>query len=418
MKEIRLGDYIDVLTDYHSGGSYKTLKEKTKILYEPNYAVMIRTLNFENDEFYKDLIYCDEASYNFLEYSHVKENDILMNKIANPGSVYIMPKVDYRVTCAMNLFLLRFKNINQRYIYYVMKNAEQYIKSKAHGTTTKTITKEEVRNLKFMIHEKEEEREKIADFFTNIDLKLENNKKIIKELENYGSTIYSYWFEQFDFDDEKNNPYKTSDGQMEYNQDIKKEIPKGWKYIPLKTITNQINGFAFSSDFYTEDGIYKLYTIKNVQDGCIISKVDNYLNELPIKMDKECLLKPKDIILSLTGNVGRTGLVFENNALLNQRVLKIKENGVSKEFIYFLLRNDTMKKRMEKIATGTSQKNLSPIQLGELKIIVPDEKVIERFNKKVNGIIDLIVKKYSENEELIKLKEKMLPLVMNGQIKF
>ena len=73
---------------------------------------------------------------------------------------------------------------------------------------------------------------------------------------------------------------------------------------------------------------------------------------------------------------------------------------------------------MEKIATGTSQKNLSPIQLGELKIIVPDEKVIERFNKKVNGIIDLIVKKYSENEELIKLKEKMLPLVMNGQIKF
>ena len=94
MIEITLGDYIDVLTDYHSGGSYKTLKEKTKILYEPDYAVMVRTLNFENDDFYNNLIYCDKDSYDFLSYSHLLENDILMNKIANPGSVYIMPKVN------------------------------------------------------------------------------------------------------------------------------------------------------------------------------------------------------------------------------------------------------------------------------------------------------------------------------------
>ena len=91
MKKIRLGDYISLITDYHSGGSYQTLKEKTKILHKPDYAVYVRTINFESNNFDSDLVYCDESSYKFLEYSHVKENDILMNKIANPGSVYLMP---------------------------------------------------------------------------------------------------------------------------------------------------------------------------------------------------------------------------------------------------------------------------------------------------------------------------------------
>ena len=182
MKIVKLDEYIDLLTDYHSGGSYKTLKENTKILYKPDYAVMIRTLNFERDDFKNDLIYCDRSSYDFLSYSHIKENDILMNKIANPGSVYIMPKVVYRCTCGMNLFLIRFKNINQRYMYYVMKNSENYIKSKAHGTTTKTITKDEVRNLEFKIYETREEQDKVEKVLTKIDKKIENNNHINNNL--------------------------------------------------------------------------------------------------------------------------------------------------------------------------------------------------------------------------------------------
>ena len=209
MKNIKLGDYIDLLTDYHSGGSYQTLKDNTKILHTPSYAVFIRTLNFERNDFEKELIYCDKASYDFLSYSHVKENDILVNKIANPGSVYIMPKVNYLTTCGMNLFLIRFKNINQRYLYYVMKNSEAYIKSKAHGTTTKTITKEDVRKLNFLIHNTTDEQNLIEQFLSNIDKKIELNNKINSELEKMAKTLYEYWFVQFDFPDENKRPYKS-----------------------------------------------------------------------------------------------------------------------------------------------------------------------------------------------------------------
>ena len=205
---------------------------------------------------------------------------------------------------------------------------------------------------------------------------------------------------------------------MVYNEEIKREIPEGWKVENLNDMSEQINGYPFSSENYVEDGNYKLYTIKNVQDSEIISEVDNYIDIIPQKMNKECLLSPHDMIMSLTGNVGRVGLVFEDNALLNQRVLKLKEKDVPKEFLYLLLKNESVRLQIEKMATGTSQKNLSPIELGKLKIICPPKEVLNNFEKKCNGHIKTIVNNKKENQKLAELRDFLLPLLMNGQVGF
>ena len=417
MKQIKLGDYIDILTDYHSGGSYKTLKEKTKILYEPNYAVMIRTLNFENDDFTNDLIYCDKSSYDFLAYSHVHENDILMNKIANPGSVYIMPKVEYKTTCGMNLFLIRLKNISQRYMYYVMKYNESYIKSQTHGTTTKTITKDEVRDLVFYIHETREEQNRVEQLLSTIDSKISNNKKIINALNNITKLIYDYWFVQFDFPDENGKPYKSSGGKMVWNEELKREIPDGWEVKHIDDLISQLSGFPFSSNDYVNSGNYKLYTIKNVQDGFIDDKVDNTIDSIPHNMDKGCILSVGDMIMSLTGNVGRVGIVYEKNALLNQRVLKLIPKVSSKMFIYQFIRSDEIQYRISQIAVGTSQKNLSPIELGSLLVIKPNEKIIDKYKNACEKMYERITGFMQENQELASLRDLLLPMLMNGQVK-
>ena len=86
----RLGNLLSVLTDYHANGSYKKLKENVTLLDQPDYAVMIRTTNFEKGDFLDDLRFINEHSYNFLRKSKVFPGDILMNKIANPGTVYRM----------------------------------------------------------------------------------------------------------------------------------------------------------------------------------------------------------------------------------------------------------------------------------------------------------------------------------------
>ena len=88
-----LESVITLLTDYHANGAYEKLKANVTLLDTENYAVMIRTTNFEANEFSKNLIYVDEAAYTFLKKSKVYPSDLIMNKIANPGTVYFMPDI-------------------------------------------------------------------------------------------------------------------------------------------------------------------------------------------------------------------------------------------------------------------------------------------------------------------------------------
>ena len=226
--------------------------------------------------------------------------------------------------------------------------------------------------------------------------------------------LYQRWFIEFEFPNEDSKPYKSCGGKFIYSEELKQNIPANWQIKKLNDISDFISGFAFSSNNYTKNGQYKLYTIKNVQDGNIVSIVDNTLNKLPINMPHECLLKPKDLIMSLTGNVGRVGLVYENNALLNQRVLKI-EPKKNLCYLYSMYRNDFMKSRCEKISSGTSQKNLSPIELGKQKI--PYSRIIvEKFEEYNKYLIDTYINNLIENQKLTELKEFLLPMLMNGQI--
>ena len=190
LQRVQIGKYIEILTDYHSNGSYESLRDNVKLLSKKDYAIMVRTLNFERDDFSTALIYVSKSAYEHLSKSKVLPDDILTNKIANPGSIYIMPDLHYPVTCGMNLFLIRFsKEVNQRYMYYCMKNSEAYIKSFAHGTTTKTITKDEVRSIDLLIHTDIEEQNRIERLLSAIDKKIENNNAINDNLANHSAMV-------------------------------------------------------------------------------------------------------------------------------------------------------------------------------------------------------------------------------------
>ena len=229
--------------------------------------------------------------------------------------------------------------------------------------------------------------------------------------------LYDYYFTQFDFPNQENKPYCISNGVFVWNNELKSNIPLGWCCISLSDIINILSGFAFSSDSYVENGKYPLYTIKNVQDSGIISSVDNYIDVLPSNMPDYCLLKSGDILTSLTGNVGRIGIVYENNALLNQRVAKLspKEQALY-PFVLFTMKSKLIRKRIETIAIGSSQANISPLDIAALKI--PFNKDIALlFSKNTQQIVYKYISNMKENASLIKLRNFLLPMLMNGQAK-
>ena len=246
--------------------------------------------------------------------------------------------------------------------------------------------------------------------------KIELNNKINSELENLAKTLYEYWFVQFDFPDEFGRPYKSSGGKMVYDEVLKREIPANFEVIKLKNICEVKSGYPFSSDDYNDNGEYKLITIKNVQDNHISSDTDNNIGKIPNNMPDYCLLKDGNILLSLTGNVGRIGMVFEENLLLNQRVglLKLKEKNCN-AYIYLTFLSEHFRNTLEKISTGSNQKNLSPIETEKLSIIY-SKTILETFEKQTKPIIDKMINNFKENKRLTILRDFLLPMLMNGQV--
>ena len=255
----------------------------------------------------------------------------------------------------------------------------------------------------------------IGDLLYLIEHKIQINNKINDNLHQQLKLLFDYWFVQFDFPDDNEKPFKTSGGKMEWNEFLKRNVPKNFSVISMSQILSFLSGFSFSSEEFKSNAKYKLLTIKNVQDTGIISEVDNYIESIPTNMPDYCLLKPKDILMSLTGNVGRVGLLYFSNCLLNQRVALVKPNN-SKilAYVYMLLKSDYIRKKFETIASGSSQANLSPIEASNTYIAY-NNSLAEKFSSKVDPLINQIVTNLQENLALTELRNWLLPMLMNGQ---
>lgn len=143
--------------------------------------------------------------------------------------------------------------------------------------------------------------------------------------------------------------------------------------------------------------------------------MDNFIETLPSNLPEYCKLKDSDILMSLTGNVGRVGLMYDNSCLLNQRVAIINPSKEAiRSYVYFLFKSDSLRMTMERIATGTSQKNLSPVDT-ELLNIPYDSIVAEKYSTIVDSAMKEMVLRLKENCELIRLRDWLLPMLMNGQ---
>lgn len=185
--------------------------------------------------------------------------------------------------------------------------------------------------------------------------------------------------------------------------------------VALGSIMNFVNGFAFQSKSYQKSGKYQIITIKNVQDGKIDSQGAAYINEVPTKMKAECYLQVGDILLSLTGNVGRVGIVFEENLLLNQRVAKFTSPKDVLPLLYFYFRLPETKTSLETIAKGTAQQNLSPIETLKLNFPYDENKAII-LSRDLKPMFDSIVANNIESSKLAQIRDCLLPMLMSGEL--
>ena len=261
-----------------------------------------------------------------------------------------------------------------------------------------------------------QKQKQIGEIFSALDKKIELNKQINQNLEAMAKQLYDYWFVQFDFPDENGRPYKSSGGEMVWNETLKREIPEGWEVKPLNNRLEIKSGFPFKSDTYKTFGRYKIVTIKNVQDGELVTSGCDYIDEIPSRANDYISLKIGDRLISLTGNCGRLCVVCEENLLLNQRVGLLYCDATYLEYFYNFLNSNAMRTVVDNLANGAAQANLSPVELCKTNCFIPPKDILFMYNKKANTIRKAIIQNKCEISLLTKQRDQLLPLLMNGQV--
>ena len=246
-----------------------------------------------------------------------------------------------------------------------------------------------------------ETQKRIAIILSRYDSLIEDHQKQIKLLEEAAQRLYKEWFIDLHFPGHENT--NIIDG-----------VPEGWEKKKVNSIIELQSGFAFKSSTFDDNGAYKIVTIKNVKDGAFDGDNVSRIVAIPEKMPKHCVLADGDILLSLTGNVGRGCIVNGKNYLLNQRVAKLATDF--KAFTYCLFRSREMFIEINNLANGAAQQNVSPIRIGEMKILLPNNKLLQVFESIVFKSIAGIISLQSQLRLLTEARDRLLPKLMSGEI--
>lgn len=293
------------------------------------------------------------------------------------------------------------EKVDRTYLYYYLLHQTPFYLGGVNGATMVHITKKNMEKKTVYIPSSLNVQHRIASILSTYDSLIENNTKRISLLEKMAENLYKEWFVRFRFPGHE-------------NVEMENGLPKGWKRGTLRDIVEFQNGFAFKSDTFCNDGKFSIVTIKNVQaEGFYGSNTDK-VAEIPQRMPSYCKLVQGDILLSLTGNIGRVCRVQGKGYLLNQRVAKLK--SLFPFYNYCLFKSDYIFQSLNVISYGTAQLNLSPVKALKIRVNIPSKENIEHFEHKVGPMFNKIDNLQHQNSLLARQRDLLLPRLMSGKL--
>lgn len=294
---------------------------------------------------------------------------------------------------------------------------DRYARFKSHGSAREIFSWDEMQEVMLPIPHPDKQREIVAEYNT-IQNRIKLNAQLIQKLEETAQAIYREWFVEFEFPDENGKPYKGNGGEMVWSEELEKEIPKGWGVGKLGDLFDVINGYAFNSKDFSENGDFPIIKITNIVSPNInLLPAQYYSGDINNKLQK-CLVNENDILISMTGShmnqinsaVGKIGRYnYEHPALLNQRVGRLKPKVRCNEFVFQTMLQEDVQKEILMAATGSAnQANISPDTIKGVNIAIPNETVFYSYEDKVFKLREVSSNYGKQNRKLIELKNLLL----------
>lgn len=250
-------------------------------------------------------------------------------------------------------------------------------------------------------------QQKLAKILSEIDLKIISNTRICVELEAMAKTLYDYWFTQFDFPNAEGKPYCSSGGELVWNDQLKRKIPKGWSAGQLSDIANITMGQSPSGDTYNENGSGTIF-YQGCTDFGTRFPVPRVYTSAPTRF-----AKAGDILMSVRAPVGTLNIAMEDCCIGRGLAALNSKFGSQLHLLYTLSGFKQLFDVMD--GNGTTFGSITKDTLFEMKVVIPRRDQIKSFEEMVQPIEQKIRVAEQENRELTKLRDWLLPMLMNGQ---
>ena len=303
-------------------------------------------------------------------------------------------------------------HVNPYYVYYYLSMRKSYLRTLAGVTTTPILPKSTFEEIDIVLPPKLIQ-DKVVNILYVLDDKIRQNARICAELEAMAKTLYDYWFTQFDFPNADGKPYRSSGGEMVWNDQLKREIPRGWRVGNLYSIADPINGLACQKYRPKEnEAALPVVKIKEMHEG-ITDDTESVSINIPAKHK----IFDGDILFSWSATL-EVMYWFGGDAGLNQHIFKVVPiNGFSKEYVYHQFSAYVINFVKMAEARKTTMGHITTDHLEQSRIVLPPSEIIQAFSEIVAPIHEKIGYCQKENRELTKLRDWLLPMLMNGQAK-
>ena len=338
-------------------------------------------------------------------YSYPKKGDVLISAAGTIGRTVVFDGKDAYFQDSNIVWIENDESkVLNEYLFYCYKNIRW---TTSVGSTILRLYNDDIRNTDIIVPPLPEQK-KIASVLSALDDKIALNKKMNQKLEAMAKRLYDYWFVQYDFPDKNDRPYKTTGGPMTYNPTLKREIPVGWDDGVLSNIANITMGQSPDGASYNEDGEGMIFYQGSTDFGMRFPTVRQYTTA-PTRFAKK-----GDILMSVRAPVGAVNIA-NTDCCIGRGLSALNSKLGSLSHLYFLI--DVFKKTFEnKNTVGTTFGSITKDELYTLPVVIPDKSVIEQFEKMAKPIFDRQMKLGEESNRLTKLRDKLLPLLMNGQV--
>jgi type I restriction enzyme S subunit len=409
-KRVKLGEVCDILTGFPFKSEKFNIKgQGIKLARGKN--VSKRFLRWGDDTRWWSEITPEIEKY------LLKKDDILIGMDGSlVGKNYVRVKeVELPLLLVQRVACIRAKNgTYQKFVYYQIANTnfENYVDLVKTGSAIPHISGGQLADY-FIDFPSLPEQQSIAATLSCLDDMIELNNRTNQLLDEIAQAIFKHWFVDFEFPNEDGEPYKASGGKMIESE--LGDIPQGWKVDVIGNCASVVTR-GITPKYDNESNQYVINQ-KCIRDGLLNTVLARRHSS---KVNEEKRVRFGDILINSTGvgTLGRVTQVYEelNNYTVDSHVTIVRPDvayGIG--YMGCLLKN--MQSIFEHIATGsTGQTELGRESIRQIKILIPDNRTIDKYSKIYDSVSFYITSCGKENKILHSIRDTLLPKLMSGEI--